>query len=319
VLTGAGGALFSPALEAQLSHADRPERGRSVFVWLAVTGEIGAVLGPLLGSALLGWGLDAALTAGIVVFTAVTAVLWRLLPDPGPGTDGIPAPSRARPSLLCLRDRRFVAFCALAGVNLLAYNQLYFAVPVELDRRGLDPAWLGPLFGLASVLTLVLQLPVAAAARRLGPGRTLTAGFGLLAVAFAVAATTSVHPGDPSQAPAAPVVVTVAVLCLGHMALTPTILSLVPAFVPDTAGAGRAAYYGLVATCGGAAVLVGNTVLGRLVDAAARHQWWPGTPWAPPVLLALLAAVALPRVLRAGQERSPSDVPPAPPPRERTP
>nr|WP_251045808.1 MFS transporter [Arthrobacter sp. ISL-5] len=56
VLTGAGGALFSPALEAQLSQADRVtessksgnsesggKKGRwSVFVWLAVTGEIGA-------------------------------------------------------------------------------------------------------------------------------------------------------------------------------------------------------------------------------------------------------------------------------------
>ncbi|MFI7584008.1 MFS transporter [Kocuria sp. M1N1S27] len=323
VLTGAGGALFSPALEAQLSHADQPAppgtKRRSVFVWLAITGEIGAVLGPLLGSALLGWGFDAALTAGIAVFAAVTVLLWWRLPAPPARTDTAPADTAdtagrrpsvpSRPALGCLRDRRFLAFCALGSVNLLAYNQLYFAIPVELERRGLGQAWLGGLFLLASVLTLTLQLPVAGLARRVGSGPTLSAGFALLAAAFAVAAGTAVHPGGPTAEAVAPVLITVAVLVLGHMALTPTILSLVPEFLhardasgqEDASGrgnvSGRGAYYGLVATCGGIAVLVGNTVLGRLVDATDRFQWWAGTPWAPLVLLALLSAVAIPRML----------------------
>lgn len=96
VLTGAGGALFSPALESQLSHADRahadetegraPGKGRrSVFVWLAITGEMGALAGPLLGAALLGWGFDAALAAGIAIFVAVTVLLWFRLPAGPPG------------------------------------------------------------------------------------------------------------------------------------------------------------------------------------------------------------------------------------------
>lgn len=306
VLTGVGGALFSPALEAQLSHADQPAqhgtKHRSVFVWLAITGEVGAVLGPVLGSALLGWGFDAALTAGIGVFAAVTVLLWWRLPASGPSTRSTAPPrSAVSPSVpACLRDRRFLAFCALCSMNLLAYNQLYFAVPVELERRGLDPAWLGGLFLLASGMTLTLQLPVAAAARRIGPGPTLSTGFLLLAAAFAVAAATAVHPGASSGAPMVPVVMTVGLLVLGHMALTPTVLSLVPSFLPDQdAEAGRGAYYGLVATCGGVAVLVGNTVLGQLVDATDQHQWWAGTPWTPLVLLAAVSALALPRVLPA--------------------
>jgi MFS family permease len=321
VLTGAGGALFSPALEAQLSHADLPaqsgEKRRSVFVWLAITGEIGAVLGPLLGAALLGWGFDATLTAGIGVFAAITALLWWRLPAPAALTDSTvrSSPASSVPGPACLRDRRFLAFCALASVNLLAYNQLYFAVPVELDRRGLGQEWLGGLFLLASVLTLTLQLPIAAAARRIGPGPTLAGGFGLLAAAFAVAATTAVHPGDPAGRTVAPVLVTVAVLVLGHMALTPTILALVPEFLPtqDTT-VGRGAYYGLIATCGGIAVLAGNTVLGQLMEATDRSQWWPGAPWVPLILLALLPALVLPRVLPARRHpeapTSPSTAPP---------
>lgn len=312
VLTGAGGALFSPALESQLSHADQPPAGgpgpggrsrRSVFVWLAITGELGAVLGPVLGSALLGWGFDAALAAGIAVFTAVTVLLWFRLPA-GPGRrpqgrepEG-PAAPPAGPALDCLRNRRFVVFCLFAGTNMLAYNQLYFTVPVELGRRGLDAAWLGGLFLLASVLTLLLQLPVSTLGRHLGPGRALSAGFLLVAAAFTVAAVTSVPPGT-SGSSVLPVMGTVAVLILGHMLLTPTILSLVPAFTPaPEAPSGRGAYYGLAATCGGVAVLVGNAGLGFLLELTARHHWWPGTPWVPLALLALLAAAALPVVLR---------------------
>lgn len=319
VLTGVGGALFSPALEAQLSHADDPtgpSRGtsgrRSVFVWLAIIGEAGAVVGPVLGSALLGWGLDAALTAGIAVFSAVTVLLWWRLPaeprrprrpentpdDGAPESGWIPA---------CLRTPRFVLFCALVSVNLLAYNQLYFAIPVELERRGLAPEWLGALFLLASLLTLSLQLPVAAAARRIGPGATLAGGFGLVGAAFVVLAGLSDHTGDGAPSAVMPVAVTVAVLVLGHMMITPTVLSLVPTFIPARHGAScRGAYYGLVATCGGVAVLAGNVVLGRLVDAVDLHHWWAGLPWTPLVLLALLSAVALPRVLPAVRAPEPT-------------
>ncbi|MUN63280.1 MFS transporter [Kocuria sediminis] len=306
VLTGAGGALFSPALESQLSHADRPPAGgpgaggrRSVFVWLAITGELGAVLGPVLGTALLGWGFDAALAAGIAVFTVVTVLLWFRLPRGRPprGRDGA-GTGAPGPALECLRNRGFVVFCVLAGTNMLAYHQLYFTVPVDLDRRGLDAAWLGALFLLASVLTLLLQLPVSGLGRRLGPGRALSTGFLLVAAAFGIAAVTSVPAGTPGSS-VLPVMATVAVLILGHMLLTPTILSLIPGFLPSPgAVAGRGAYYGLAATCGGVTVLVGNAGLGALLELTTRHQWWPGTPWLPPALLALLAAAALPIVLR---------------------
>lgn len=349
VLTGAGGALFSPALESQLSQADHvdrtdskqtgrtnqagarahPQKGRrSVFVWLAITGEIGALLGPLLGVALLGWGFDAALTAGIAVFAAVTVLLWFRLPaaprqanQAGAGGAG-PGPGRSRNALACLRNRRFVAFCLIAGTSMLAYNQLYFAFPLELDRRGLDSSWLAMLFLLASVMTLLLQLPVAAAGQRLGPGRAMSVGFLLVAAALGAAAMTSV-PAEPGSMtpglgasteagsgmpPAAALMAgIVGVLILGHMLLRPTILSLIPRFIPtDGAAAGRGAYYGLAATCGGVSVLAGNALLGWLLDLTDRHHWWPGTPWLPLISLALLAALALPRLLHGNlHERLP--------------
>jgi MFS family permease len=314
VLTGAGGALFSPALESQLSHADRSHAGytpgkarRSVFVWLAITGEMGALAGPLLGAALLGWGFDAALAAGIAIFVAVTVVLWFRLPAGSPGKPKAAAepdvsPGQSRGALGCLKNRRFVAFCLLASTNMVAYNQLYFAFPLELGRRGLDGSWLAMLFLLASVLTLLLQLPVAAAGQRLGPGRAMQAGFLLVAAALAAAAVTSVEAeaaGSGGEAGSVALLAgIVGALILGHILLRPTILSLITRFIPSEAAAsGRGSYYGLSATCGGIAVLAGNALLGWLLDLTERNHWWPGTPWLPVAGLAVLAALALPRLL----------------------
>ena len=90
----------------------------------------------------------------------------------------------------------------------------------------------------------------------------------------------------------------VGALILGHMLLRPTILSLIPRFIPPAgAASGRGAYYGLSATCGGIAVLAGNALLGWLLDLTDRNHWWPGTPWLPMVGLAVLAALMLPRLL----------------------
>ena len=218
-------------------------------------------------------------------------------------------------ALGCLRNKRFVLFCVLASTNMLAYNQLYFAVPLELGRRGLDGSWLAMLFLLASVLTLALQLPVSAAGHRLGPGRALSVGFMLLGGAFVAAALTS-EPAGSSGNSIAPLAGTITLLILGHMLITPTILSLIPRFVPaDLPGqepvSGLGAYYGLAATCGGVSVLAGNAVMGQLLDLTDRLSWWPGTPWVPPVLLALLAALALPRVLRTDSRPAPAPYLPA--------
>ena len=180
------------------------------------------------------------------IFSAVTVLLWFRLPantprkPQGTGATGSESPrDGSSGALACLRNRRFVLFCLLASTNILAYNQLYFAVPLELGRRGLDDSWLAMLFLLASVLTLVLQLPVSAAGHRLGPDRALSVGFVLLGAAFVAAALTSGHAGSSGNS-VVPLAGTIALLILGHMLITPTILSLIPKFLPADLPGGRA-------------------------------------------------------------------------------
>ncbi|MBF4630382.1 MFS transporter [Clavibacter michiganensis subsp. phaseoli] len=310
ILTGLGGALFSPALQSLVADADaraRPSRrpGRpSLFAALVLVGEVGAAVGPLAGAALLGLGFSATVLVGTALFAAVGVALWWVIPadagrvvaSPAGSAPAVPAPPVDR--WAAVRDRRFLAFSALFAVDLVAYNQLYLGVPLELARAGAGTAAVGSAFLAVSLLTIALQWPVALLAQRLGPGRALALGFGTTATGFAALALGSVMP-PPAGAELVPVGVLVVCLTLGHMTAGPVTMALVPSFA---AGRPTASFYGLLASCGGIAVLVAGGVVGALLDDA------PAVAWAILAALPVAAAIGLPRLLPA-----PPAAPAAPP------
>lgn len=294
VFTGMGGALFSPALEALVARADSARTGgrTTLFALLAVFGETGAAIGPLVGAALLGWGFATVTGVGAALFVGIALALSRLLP-PDRGARTGRRPLTASFSTV-LKDRRFVALAVLASVNLLSYNQLYLGYPVELTRAGAGPEMLALIFATVSVLTIALQLPVATLMRRWGEKRALRLGYLLLTTAFAVlAGSAPLSPGSGVRA-LVPAFASTALLTLGHLILTPLVLSLVPGFGPQESWG---AYYGLLATCGGVSVLVGNTLLGALyarADTPAPEAAWV---WIVLAVLPLFSAWLVPRLV----------------------
>ncbi|MBP2457640.1 MFS family permease [Clavibacter michiganensis] len=324
ILTGFGGALFSPALQSLVAAADvraRPSRrpGRPpLFAALVLVGEVGAAVGPLAGAALLGLGFSATVLVGAALFAVVGVALWCVIPAdagrvvaspegsaPAAGAATRPAPAPAD-RWAAVRDRRFLAFSALFAVDLVAYNQLYLGLPLELARAGAGTAAVGSAFLAVSLLTIALQWPVALLAQRLGPGRALAVGFGTTATGFAALALGSVAP-PPAGAELVPVGVLVVCLTLGHMTAGPVTMALVPSFA---AGRPTASFYGLLASCGGVAVLVAGGVVGSLLDDA------PAVAWAILAALPVAASVGLPRLLPAPSPAAApagSARPPAPP------
>lgn len=315
VLTGVGGALFSPALESLLASrgadaptGDEPGSGRPtptrdrLFALLNVCGEVGAVLGPVLGGVLLVHGFTTVALAGAVLFALVGVALHLVLPagpsrsrarrrDPrgdgdapeDPSPPGLPASWRSAVS-----DRRFVVFCAAYSSYLLSYNQLYVGLPVELDRAGVGERAVGWLFLTAAVLIIVLQLPVAALTRRLPPGVTLAGGFGLMVTGFAIVAIAAPHtPGDLAVLPAAAWVV---LLTLGQMTVVPVAMGQVGRFAGDRP---TGAWYGLLATAGGVAVLLGSLVTGPFLDQARHAAPGAGTAWWLMAVFPAVSAVVL--------------------------
>lgn len=321
VLTGLGGALFSPALNTLLARAEaaRPapsarDRHRpTLFALLTVFGETGAAIGPVLGALLLGFGFAAVAAGGALLFIGIAVVLFLLLPrDQGPSSSGRegrrsvarkgaasgppphgPATQRRPCAWASLRDRRFVAFAALHAVDLLAYNQLYLALPIELQRVGGGEGTLAAMFVLASALTLTLQLPIARLSMRVGSAAALRTGYLALMLAFVTLGVGALLELPPDAA-VGPVIACVVLLILGHLFVGPTALDLVRSFAGS---AGTGSYYGLLASFGGLAVLVGNVAIGAALPEAAVTGWEAAIPWWGIALLPLLTAVLGPRLI----------------------
>ncbi|MEJ2865180.1 MFS transporter [Actinomycetospora flava] len=284
VATGFAAALFSPAVEAELARragalekADGPTRSEA-FAMFGVAGEVGIVVGPVLGSLLLTVDFAVTTLAAAGVFVAVLVAFARGMPRE-------PAAHAGEPILAgwgeVLRNRAFLAFTLAYSSWLLSYNQLYLALPVELDRVGLAGI-LGGLFVVSAVMVVLGQLPLAELVRRRIGTRALPIGFAVLALAFlATAALVAVDAPGP-----VPAVVFVVTLTLGQMTVVPVAQDA----VGRLAGERRlGAYFGVLASAGGLAVLGGSSLLGALLDAGGP----PALPWAVTAALPLASAIVM--------------------------
>lgn len=292
-LTGVGGAMFSPCLEALAAEAERQtpaaRRGHGIFALFAICGEVGAVAGPLLGSALSGFGFRAMALACATLFLAMMGILYRhvprymALPERPAGWRGVTG------------NAPFLRFILCYSAYLFSYNQMYFGLPVELERAGGGAREMAGLFMLASLMVIALQIPVAGWCRRQTPRFPLVAGFACFAAAFACVALGAACPQPAGWLRFAPVTAMVVLLTTGQMLAVPAAMSLVPGY----AGPGALpAYYGALASAGGCAVLLGNFLLGRMFDLAggALAGGWDAGRYA----LAWGVAAALPALAAVG-------------------
>ncbi|MFJ2025923.1 MFS transporter [Streptomyces sp. NPDC087897] len=280
LLIGFAAALFSPAVESEAAReAVRHERATGtprahVLALFSAAGQAGAFLGPLLGSLLLllGGGFRSACLAGALVFTGVLAGHARLMPHPDRVREAeADASTRtARPGRPTRRavftDRAFLLLCLAYSSYLVAYNQLYLSLPVEVVRATGSEAALGWLFALSSLLVVTVQVPLTRfSARRITPRTALVTGLAVVAAGFAAVPLTPAGPGG--LLPAAAFVV---LLTLGQMLLVPAARGLVPDLVEDR-HLGLAT--GALSSVSGIAVLGGSAATGALLDAPAPVRW----------------------------------------------
>ncbi|MFD5749330.1 MDR family MFS transporter [Streptomyces sp. NPDC127033] len=291
LLVGFAAALFSPAVESEVARqaVAREEAGggprTGVLALFTVAGQAGAFVGPLLGALLLAVDFRTVCLAGSVIFLLVLAGHWWLLPQHIPGRATTRGPGGAR---ALLRNRRFLALCLAYGTYLLAYNQLYLAVPAEVERAAGSQAPLAWLFALSSLLVVTAQLPVTRwAADRLGLRRSMAAGLVLLSAGFAVVATA--RPAALTGAGGlVPVAGFTALLTLGQMLIAPA----ARAWVPDLADPGRLGLYvGALSSVSGLVVLAGSAATGSLLDAGLPVA----VPWLVLAAIPLAATALLPR------------------------
>ncbi|WP_405966158.1 MFS transporter [Streptomyces sp. NBC_00015] len=304
VLSGLAGALFNPAVRTYIAQ-EAAERRAEAFALFNVFATTGALIGPLLGSALLLVDFRTAALTAAGIFAALTVAQVLVLPvrkvEPSRGT--VLADWRE-----VLGNRAFLAF-ALAMVGMFALeNQLYLLLPDGARRAtGWDGA-AGLVFLLGTVANLTLQLRITRALKERGDrARWIATGLGLMALAFLPPAVTADGSGGPDGTAdavlhALPVLVGVLLLYLGVMVAQPFVMELVPGF-------GRAeltgTYFGIFYVFSGVAAAVGNAVVGWAMDTGERGDaGW--LPWTCCALFGLVSALGVTWLHRLGSLPSPS-------------
>ncbi|WP_406496659.1 MFS transporter [Streptomyces sp. NBC_01604] len=286
LLIGFAAALFSPAVESEVARqavAWESTGGGSrtrVLALFTVAGQAGAFVGPLLGALLLSVDFRTVCLAGAGIFVLVLAGHAWLLPQRIPGRE----PVRVRGGMgPLLRNRGFLALCCAYGAYLLAYNQLYLALPDEVQRAAGSQAPLAWLFALSSLLVVTAQLPVTRwVGDRLTLRRSMATGLLLIAAGFTVVALA--RPANwTDTAGLIPAAGFVVLLTFGQMLVAP----VARAWVPDLAEEGRLGLYtGALSSVSGLIVLVGSAVTGMLLDSGLPAA----VPW---LVLAALPAAAI--------------------------
>ncbi|MFF5159082.1 MFS transporter [Streptomyces sp. NPDC000348] len=303
VLSGFAGALFNPAVRAYLAQ-EAEERRAEAFALFNVFATTGALIGPLLGSALLlvDFRTSALTAAGIFAVLTVAQALVLPARQVEPSGGGVLADWRE-----VLGNRAFLAFSlAMAGLFTLE-SQLYLLLPDGARRATGWDGSAGLVFLVGALANLMFQLRLTRALKQRGDrARWIAAGLGLMALAFlppALAATASGGPDGVADATlrVLPVLAGALLLYLGLMAAQPFVMDMIPAF-------GRSGltgtYFGVFYVVSGVAAAVGNTVVGWAMD-AGRHGDAAWLPWTCCALAGLASALGVVRLRRLGSLPAP--------------
>lgn len=310
VLSGLAGSLFAPALRAYLALSSGPRRVEAFSVF-NVFAQTGAMLGPLLGAALLGLSFRAVCLVAAAIFLLLTVLQVLYLPPREGGqvhaTTSVLADWRE-----ALANRAFVLF-ALGMLGYFGlYNQVYMALPLEVRRVTGSDAAMSLVFLVYGGLGILAQVPITDYCKRhFAPLATIVLGLSLMGLAFApllLAGPFTPLGGPPYLAPLlpaaanlAPLLLATAILTIGRMLCEPFALDLIPSL-----GATRlvGTYYGLFFVATGLGAALGNLLVGAALE-LGLGLGLPVLHWLVLVLIGLLCAAAIAALDRLGLLNTP--------------
>jgi len=283
IVSGLGGAVFSPASRAYMSDSVPGQRAEAFALDNAFT-QAGTLLGPLLGLALLSFDFRAVALVAAGVFLALMLFQSTFLPDVKP------AGAESRPSMRAgwgevLRNRPFVLFAIAMFGQFTLVNQLYLGLPLEIERLTNSQSGVGALFIVASVLTILLQIKVTSFLKpRVRPPVAIAAGLLIMGLAFLPTLVSASAIGERQEtvklfSSASAVLLlplcSSVLLALGVMVATPFSLEMVSRF---GRGGLTATYFGVFTTASGIGATAGNVLTGIAFD-KQESMGFQGLPW----------------------------------------
>ncbi|NGM15197.1 MFS transporter [Verrucosispora sp. CWR15] len=289
ILSGLAGALFNPAVRSYVAQAAADRRAEA-FALFNVFASAGALLGPLLGAALLLVDFRAAALSAAAVFAALTVAQAVWLPA---------QPVTASEATVwhdwrtAVTDRRFLAFStALAGMFTLQ-TQLYLILPMQAEHVTGQPVAVAVLFVVSTVVTLTLQLPLTGwLHRRVSRGASITAGMAVMGAGFLLPLLRV--DSAPPVLRLLPVLAAAVLLTVGVMITQPFVLELIPAFAGQRL---TGTYFGLFYLVSGVLAAGCTAAVGAAVGSSTGV---PTTAWLLTAGVGLASAGAVWLLRRGG-------------------
>jgi MFS family permease len=272
---------------ARLSGGGAPARRTEVFALANLAAQVGTLLGPPVGVALLVFSFRVTCVVAGDHLPRSHALQFRYLPR---RIDHVP--EGPQPVLRewgeVLGNRGFLLFAGTMLAYSVLVSQMYLALPLEVRRVTGSDAGIGALFVMSSIMTLAGQIHVTEwCRRRYRPPEAIALGLALMGLAFLAPLAAALGPslGAHGGAGAAltrlgPTMIAMALLSVGMMVVSPFSMAMVPRFARDRL---IATYYGFYSMAGGLGTMTGNALLGAALDAQS-HPRWPrcrGPSWSP--------------------------------------
>ncbi len=298
VLIGLAAALFSPASEsAILGIAGDVEReggaARTQVLGLQqIASQAGSAVGPVLGGVVLfiPFQVTCLAAAGLFALIGLVHAVWL------PRGIRVGVKTRLGASLrTVLSNRRFLGFSALNMVQLVAANQMYLALPVEIHRSGDDSRTVTWYFLLASVLVIATQTRVTVALRGMSTTRVLQIAHACTGLAFVPVALVAWFPSPGGVLGLLPKVLLVILVHIASMAIHPRARDTVGHLARENQ---LGAHMGVMASMGGLGVLLAGWPVGALLGWAQSPGPWAVVPWLVLAALGLLAMLVSAPVMR---------------------
>jgi predicted MFS family arabinose efflux permease len=271
ILAGIIAAPINPAGDALVADVVAEDAREEAYAGVRVAGNLGAVLGPPIGSLLLVLGSWPALVggAGCLGLTAA-AVAWRVLPNARPRA----AEQPMRHAWTALRrDGIFAILVVSTLLAYLVYIGYETALPiVAVTSFGLSPALWGLLLVINPAIVTLFQLRLTRAASSVGAPLRLLVALLLMGVPFLILI--AAH-GVPA------IVVVLLLFVVGEMLWVPTSQAIAVRLAPEAL---RGAYMGAYSTSASVAWM-----LGPLSALALRRAYGNDAVW---IFFAVVSVVA---------------------------
>jgi MFS family permease len=173
---------YSPAAATIIGRLSPPGERVTMFAFYQFSYNIGAAVGPLLGTYLLTRSLTA-----LFLVDAGTSALYALAALRIPATAGASTAARSGAARRSVRqDHRYLLFCVSVIIVAMVYTQSQGALPLSFRGHHDSLQTLGLLFSANAIAVIIFQLPISAAIRNMPTWLPLSVGGFLICAGYAI-------------------------------------------------------------------------------------------------------------------------------------